>query len=72
MSQTWLGSGVAVAVALLAAVAPIGAIAWENPYAMGTGVALERKKKRVLVVTAFNPTMSLTPEHFLIFEKIDF
>ena len=36
-SQTWLGSGIAVAVAL------IQPLAWELPYAMG--VALKRPKK---------------------------
>ena len=43
--QTWLRSGVAVAVAYrLAAMAPIQSLAWELPYA--AGVALKKKKKR--------------------------
>ena len=43
--QTRLGSRVAVAVAHRpAAIAPIGPLAWEPPYAMG--VALEKTKKK--------------------------
>ena len=45
--QTWLGSGVAVAVAVApAAVAPIRPLASEPPYA--TSVALKRQKKKSL------------------------
>ena len=43
-SQTWLGSGVAVAVVRLAAAAPVRALAWEPSYA--EGVALKGQKKR--------------------------
>ena len=42
--QTQLGSGVAVAVSRLTAVALIGLLAWEPPYAMG--VPLKRQKKQ--------------------------
>ena len=41
--QTQLGSGVAVAVAVVQAVALIRPLAWEPPYAVG--VALEKAKK---------------------------
>ena len=41
-SQTWLGSHVAVAVAVT--LAPIQTLAWELPYAVG--LALKRKKKK--------------------------
>ena len=43
-SQMQLRSGIAVAVAWSAAVAPIQPLAWELSYAMG--VALKRKKKK--------------------------
>ena len=43
VSQTWLISGVAVAVAM-AATAPIQPLAWETPYA--AGAALKRQKTK--------------------------
>ena len=43
-SQTWLGSSIAVALGRPAAIAPIGPLAWEPPYA--TGVALKRKGEK--------------------------
>ena len=42
----WLRSYVAMAVVQLAAVALIGPLAWDPPYAMS--VALKRQKKRIL------------------------
>ena len=44
----WLGSGMAVAVWLwhkLAAVAPVGPLAWESPYATGAALKLKTKRK---------------------------
>ena len=41
-----LGSGVAVAVAVLVTVAPIQPLAWEPTYAMGAALQKERKKKK--------------------------
>ena len=42
--MAWLGSGVAVAVAWPAAIAPIQPLAWELPYA--TDAALKNKPKK--------------------------
>ena len=44
-SQTRLGSHVAVAVGRLAAVASVGPLVWELPYA--AGVALKSKKQKI-------------------------
>ena len=44
-SQTRLGSQVAVAVARAAAVALIGPLAWEPPYAAGAALKSQKKKK---------------------------
>ena len=40
--QTWLGSGIAVAVAVAGSCSTNSTPAWETPYAMG--VALKKKK----------------------------
>ena len=45
-SQEQLGSGVAVAVVRLADVAPIQPLAWEPPYATGTGLKSKKNKKQ--------------------------
>ena len=45
-SQTQLGSGVAVALARLAAIAPIGPLSLGTSYAMGA--ALKRPKKKII------------------------
>ena len=44
-SQTWLGSRVAVALAL-AATAPIRPLDWEPPYAMGASQEMAKRPKR--------------------------
>ena len=44
-SKTRLGSGVAVAVVYLAAIAPIGTLAWAPPYAMGAALTQKQKQK---------------------------
>ena len=45
-SQMRLGSHVAVAVMLTRAIAPIGPVAWEPPYAMGTDLKSKKNKER--------------------------
>ena len=45
-SQTWLGSGVAVVQARPAAIAQIGSLAWEPPYAMGEVLSRQKTKKK--------------------------
>ena len=44
-SQTWLGSGVAVAVGRPVAAAPIRPLAWEPPYAVGEALTRQKKEK---------------------------
>ena len=44
-SQMWLGSGVAVALHRLAAVALIRPLAWESPYAACAGLEKTKKTK---------------------------
>ena len=43
-AQTWLGSCMAVAVAVAAA--PIGPLAWEPPHATGAAPKKKKKKKK--------------------------
>ena len=45
-SQTWLGSWVVVAVAVMAAPDPIGLLAWEPLYAMGATLKRQKDKKK--------------------------
>ena len=41
----WLGSGIVVAVVQAGAIAPIGPLAWEPPYAAGEALKTKNKKK---------------------------
>ena len=63
-SQTWLRSHVGVAVHKAAAVAPIGPLSWELPYASGVALKSKKKKKKDAV-----PVLGTGPEmsnfHFL-------
>ena len=47
-SQTWLGSCIAAAVAMLwpAAIAAIRSLAWESPYASGTTLKRRKTKRK--------------------------
>ena len=54
-SQVRLGSGVAVAVVLLAVVAPTRPLAWEPPYAVG--VTLKRKHTHTHTYILLDPNV---------------
>ena len=48
-SQTWLGSGIAVAWHRPLAIAPITPLAWEPPYAAGATLEKEKRQKKKIV-----------------------
>ena len=53
-SQTRLGSGIAVAVALAVTAAPIRPLAWESPYAMGVALVKKKKKDKKVIMANVN------------------
>ena len=57
MSQMWLRSSVSVAVVQATAVAPIGPLAWELPYAAGTALKSKEtnklEEKLIVIVSKF-------------------
>ena len=52
-------SGIAVAVAWLAATAPIRRLAWEPPYASGVALKSQKKKKRCFQYSRYSMLISI-------------
>ena len=54
----------------LAAIAPIGALAREPPYAVGAALKRQQKKKKKYVIITYKPVIFLDPRFLYIFKSI--